>query len=71
MIKKIGILTFPNSPSFGASLQMYALYKTVESMGFDVEIINYMNEYMLHKKHISNPKNGISRKGIIILHLLI
>ena len=26
---KVGILTFPNSKSYGATLQMYALYKKI------------------------------------------
>lgn len=48
---KVGILTFPNATSHGAILQMYALYKTVEDLGYDAEIINYQNAYMKHGKH--------------------
>ena len=44
---KIGIMTFPNSWSHGASLQMYALFSKLKSMGHDVEVINYFNEYAL------------------------
>lgn len=50
---KIGILTFPNSTSYGASLQMYALYKTAQELGNDVEIINYNNSYMKSQRHIA------------------
>ena len=51
---KIGILTFPGSPSFGASLQMAALCWTLKKEKIDVEIINYINMYMLKKKHLSS-----------------
>ena len=41
-MKKIGILTLPNSVSFGASLQTYALRKYLNNSGFDAEVINYL-----------------------------
>lgn len=49
----IGILTFPNSTSFGATLQMYALYHSVEQLGYNAEVINYYNAYMKAQQHIS------------------
>lgn len=49
---KVGIFTFPNSKSFGASLQMYAIFRAVQKLGHDVEIINYQNKYMKSEKHI-------------------
>lgn len=48
---KIGILTFPNSTSYGAVLQMYALYRAVEKLGHEAEIINYQNTYMKAEGH--------------------
>ena len=62
---KIGILTFPNSVSYGASLQMFALYHRLVSMGFDVEIINYHNLFM--KKELHYEKNGSVRN--VLKHL--
>lgn len=38
---KIGILTFHRALNYGAFLQCFALKKTVESFGHDVEIIDY------------------------------
>ena len=58
---KIGILTFPNSTSFGAVLQMYALYKTVDEMGFQAEIINYYNHFMKAERHT----RAITSKSVI------
>lgn len=39
---RVGILTFHNTPNFGATLQCYALAKAVAARGHDVEVINYM-----------------------------
>lgn len=40
---KIGILTFhfPENKNFGASMQSYAVYKMIEKLGFDVELIDF------------------------------
>lgn len=58
---KIGILTFPNSPSYGASLQMFALYRAVKSLGADVEVINYINPYMKNRQHYKTNKRSFVR----------
>lgn len=47
---KVGTLTFPGSPSHGASLQMYALYTKLKTLGVDTEIINYVPDSVNHKK---------------------
>lgn len=58
---KVGILTFPNSTSYGAALQMYALYHTVQKLGHDAEIINYHSPYMKAGKHMAkaSAKRGL------------
>ncbi|MDJ0733593.1 MAG: polysaccharide pyruvyl transferase family protein [Nostocaceae cyanobacterium] len=38
---KVGIITFHHTVNFGATLQAYALWKTIKSLGHDVEIIDY------------------------------
>jgi hypothetical protein len=43
---KIGILTFHRALNYGAVLQCYALYKTLCSLGHDVEIIDYRPPYL-------------------------
>ncbi len=61
---KVGIMTFPNSTSFGAALQMYALNRAVEQLGAESEIINYHNIYMKaerHTKAIQSAK-GLNKK---------
>lgn len=55
---KVGILTFPHSPSLGAMLQMGALYHVVEEMGHDVVIINYVSDRVNHQKpRATTPKS--------------
>ena len=38
---RVGILTFHNTPNFGASLQCAALARYISHLGHDVEVINY------------------------------
>lgn len=69
---KVGILTFPNSVSYGACLQMIALQNTVRHMGHEAEILNYYNPYMKAEKHTDkgcNPlKRAIKRRVRLLLH---
>ena len=58
---KVGILTFPNSVSYGACLQMIALQNTVRRLGHEVEIINYYNPYMKAEKHTDKGRSGPER----------
>ena len=53
---KVGILTFPNSKSYGATLQMLALYRVCQNLGYDAEIINYHNLWMKQEKHTELSK---------------
>lgn len=39
--KRVGILTFQNTLNFGADLQCYALYRSLENSGCEVEVIDY------------------------------
>lgn len=58
---RVGIFTFPNSTSYGAELQMLALYRAVESLGHTPEVIHYHNAYMKAQKHTRN--GGALRKA--------
>jgi len=48
---KIGILTFHDGINHGAYLQCYALYKTLDNLGHNVEIINYKNFHHWWKEY--------------------
>lgn len=41
-MKKIGILTFHYSQNYGAVLQCYSLSKVLSTLGYEVEVINYV-----------------------------
>lgn len=41
-ISKVGILTFHYNYNYGANLQAYALMKSIETLGYSVEIIDYV-----------------------------
>lgn len=68
---RVGILTFPNSISYGATLQMYALYRTVNKLGHRAGVINYHNEYMKACKHTLGAGSlsaKLKRKASEMLH---
>lgn len=52
---KIGILTFSSAYNFGAVLQCYALEYCIRQLGFDVEVIEYVPEYLATKR----PRIGL------------
>lgn len=47
-MKKIGIITFHNTRNYGASLQMFALFKYLQRQGHEVEIIDYVSNISKH-----------------------
>lgn len=59
---KVGLLTFPNSVSYGCVLQMYALQRTVEQLGHEAEAINYQNVYMKQERHVARLAGKPSMK---------
>ncbi len=56
-MKKIGILTFHYSNNYGGVLQALCLQNVVESLGYDVEVINFVPSYY-------KPFNVIANLGI-------
>ena len=67
---KVGIFTFPNSTSYGAELQMYALYEYVRRLGHTPEVINYHNAYMKAQKHMSGRGTLKAAAGQLLHHRL-
>lgn len=58
---KIGILTYHFGTNYGGQLQCFALSKTLEAMGHDVEIINYIPQ--IYKTNLI----GDIRRGLRVL----
>jgi len=70
---KVGIFTFPNSVSYGATLQMYALCRAVERLGHEADAIHYQNMFMKKELHCkstaeSDSKYLFKRKLKRVLH---
>lgn len=53
---KVGTITYHRANNYGAALQAYALQKTLDGLGFDSEIINYIPNQQMNtrKKSILN-----------------
>lgn len=72
---KIGIITFHNTPNFGATLQCYALSKYLSSLGHDVEVINYMplralwmyfrSQFLGKRRSVHNLGKFLSFRGFV------
>lgn len=61
-MKKVGILTFHGSHNYGSVLQAYALSSQVQSMGYEVQIINLRNNAQKAAYRIFRPKgHGIKK----------
>jgi hypothetical protein len=62
---RIGILTFQNSDNYGALLQAYALQKTVEKLGAESEIIDYISPNKKDMYGLIKIGKGYSAKNFI------
>ncbi len=67
MTKKIGILTYHTGYNYGASLQAYALQKTILKMGYACEIINFETERFLASREMFSRKPTRLKEIIKIL----
>ena len=43
---RVGILTFHDALNYGAVLQCYALQNTLMNLGYEVEVIDYKNDFI-------------------------
>lgn len=64
-MKKVGIITMHKVRNYGSALQAYALQEVIRSMGYEVELIDYLfpNEY--HKS--LRPKESFFTKILLFL----
>lgn len=60
-MKKIGVITIHNSPNYGACLQSFALYRYIEQLGYECELIDL---HRPHEKDFRSSKKYIAyREG--------
>ena len=52
---KVAIVTWFHYHNYGTALQVTALYKTIQEMGHDVDIVNYIPQ----EKITSMPTKGV------------
>lgn len=67
-MKKVYLLTFHGSVNYGAVLQAYALYKTLDIMGYDCKVIDY-NRERHHKNFLTIQKTGLKSIAVQLLQL--
>ena len=61
---KVGILTIQKSSNYGACLQCYALYKYLEDLGNDCEVIDLNRPGVKHQEYRSSKRFRPSRYSI-------
>ena len=61
---KVGILTHHNIKNYGAYLQAYALLRTIESLGHEVTVVNFINF-----PHVLKTTDSFIRKPNLKKHL--
>lgn len=62
---KVGLLTVHQSTNSGASLQAYALYRTLEKLGHEPELINYCPAYFMGFTDKTNRFKRRTLKGFL------
>lgn len=63
--KKIGILTFHRTTNFGSLLQTYGLFKKIENLGYDCEIIDYRCPAVEKRENLNTSINFFNIKSLI------
>ena len=56
MKNKLGLITFHRSTNFGSCLQAFALYKKIEMMGYQCEIIDYRCPAIEARENLTVPQ---------------
>lgn len=73
-MKKIGIITIHNSPNYGACLQSFALYRYIEQLGYECELIDlhrpHEKDYKKSKKYVEYRESAILKIKSIIKKVL-
>ena len=57
-MKKVGLITIHDTINFGSQLQTFSLYKAVESLGIDIELIDYKCE-AISKRESTLPLSDV------------
>ena len=68
-MKKIGIITMHKVLNYGSALQAYALQKTIQNLGYDCEMIDYLypNSYHLNFSHKERTMTNFVKRVLSFL----
>lgn len=61
-MKKIGIMSMQRVVNYGSFLQAYGLKSIVESLGYEVEFVDYHYEAPLNNTQSTSPSNALLKK---------
>lgn len=64
-MKKLGLITIHDTLNWGSLAQTYGLYKALESLGVDVQLIDYKNDAIYEKERIKGVFEVRSFKGLV------
>lgn len=67
---KIGLITFHDTCNFGSMLQTYGLYRAIEDLGYECEVIDYQCENIVNRE-IPKPLRFTLSPKTILLYLLV
>ena len=71
MKKKIGLITFHRSTNFGSCLQAFALYKKIEMMGYQCEIIDYRCPAIESRENLTIPQISLFKPKSVYRRLFL
>ena len=71
MKNKIGLITFHRSTNFGSCLQAFALYKKIEMMGYQCEIIDYRCPAIEARENLTVPRISLFKPKSIYRRLFL
>lgn len=72
-MKKIGLITIHDTLNYGSLLQTYALYKAIESLGVEIELIDYKCKAIMDREttyplsQCRNIKDNVAFAGFVAL----
>lgn len=64
--KEIGLITFHRTTNFGSSLQMYGLYKKIESLGYLCEVIDYRCPAIEKRENLKRTGFSLNPKQLFV-----
>lgn len=67
---KIGLITFHETTNFGSFLQTYGLYKAINNLGYDCEVIDYKCESIMKRELPKTKPESYSLRNLAIYLLL-